>query len=81
MTVVHKGEKPFSCNECGQKFARKERLKHHFERCGGIVDTQPPYRGPPEQNLAKMDEVAVEETQTIIIDNTGLVLNTFFTFW
>jgi hypothetical protein len=36
--VVHEGQRPFACKDCGQRFARKERLKHHADRCHGTGD-------------------------------------------
>ena len=36
--VVHEGQRPFACKDCGQRFARKERLKHHADRCHGSAE-------------------------------------------
>ena len=66
-------QKPYPCTECGQKFARKERLRHHAERCGVTAAASPAALLPAakvkeeEGVLHHHHQVMVDETQTIYI--------------
>ena len=56
ISVVHDQNKPFQCGGCGLTFARKERLKQHFERAHG-----------GETEMILKAEATVEEITTIEI--------------